>query len=70
MLQPKPFQLIKILCSVCVALVGLLGCSALSGCMVAGFSSGGSGGAGFIWPGGLGLVFVLLAVLWFLLRRR
>ena len=52
---------------VCAAALGLLGCSALSGCLVAGYSS--SGGA-FIWPGGLGLVFLLLVVLWFLLRHR
>lgn len=51
----------------CVALLGLISCSALSGCLVAGFSSS---GGGFIWPGGLGLVFMLLVVLWFLLRRR
>ena len=38
----------------------------LSGCLVAGVSS--SGGA-FIWPGGLGLVVILLVV-FFLLRRR
>ncbi|MGI4853804.1 MAG: hypothetical protein ACRYF4_07145 [Janthinobacterium lividum] len=54
----------RVLSSACL---GLISCSALSGCLVAGFSS--SGGA-FIWPGGLGLVFMLLVVLWFLLRRR
>ncbi len=40
-----------------------LGCT---GCLVAGYSSG---GGGFIWPGGLGLLFVVLLVV-FLLRRR
>ncbi len=40
-----------------------LGCT---GCLVAGYSSG---GGGFIWPGGLGLVVMILLVL-FLLRRR
>ena len=44
----------------------LLMCSMLSGCIVAGVSS--SGGA-FIWPGGLGLLVIVLAVL-FLMRRR
>ena len=38
----------------------------LTGCLVAGYSS--NGGA-FVWPGGLGLVVVILVVL-FLLRRR
>ena len=45
---------------------GLLVCASLTGCLVAGYSS--SGGA-FIWPGGLGLVVVILLVV-FLLRRR
>ncbi len=44
----------------------LLVCSVLSGCIVAGVSS--NGGA-FIWPGGLGLLVIVLVVL-FLLRRR
>ena len=51
----------------CAAVLTLIACSGLSGCLIAGYSS--SGGA-FIWPGGLGLAFLLLAVLWFLLRRR
>ncbi len=51
----------------CLATSGLVACSALSGCLVAGYSST---GGGFVWPGGLGFVFVLLALLWFLLRRR
>ncbi len=52
-----------------LAAVGLfvLGiCSLLSGCLVAGVSSS---GGGFIWPGGLGLVVIVLVVL-FLMRRR
>ena len=40
-----------------------LGCT---GCLVAGYSSS---GGGFIWPGGLGLLFVVLLVV-FLIRRR
>ena len=51
----------------CAAIMGLLACSALSGCLVAGHT--GHGGA-FVWPAGLGLVFLLMIVLWFLLRRR
>ena len=39
----------------------------LSGCIVAGYSS--SGGA-FIWPGGLGLVLLLLLAFFFLRGRR
>ncbi len=52
--------------SVCIVAVGFLSLPLLSGCLVAGVSS--SGGA-FIWPGGLGLVVVILLVI-FLLRRR
>ena len=37
-----------------------------TGCLVAGYSSR---GGGFIWPGGFGLVVIVLLVL-FLLRRR
>lgn len=48
------------------AVVGLLCAGALSGCLVAGYSS--RGGA-FVWPGGLGLVVMLLLV-YFLLRGR
>ena len=51
----------------CAILLGLLACSTLSGCLVAGYTSS---GGGFVWPGGLGLVFVLLVLLWFLLRKR
>ena len=41
-------------------------CNLLSGCIVAGVSST---GGGFIWPGGLGLLIIVLVVL-FLMRRR
>lgn len=41
-------------------------CLPLSGCMVVGYSSR---GGGFIFPGGLGLI-VMLVVLFLLLRRR
>jgi hypothetical protein len=44
----------------------LLGLPLLSGCIVGGVSSS---GRGFIWPGGFGLVLILLLVI-FLLRRR
>jgi hypothetical protein len=46
-----------------LASLALLG---TTGCLVAGYSS--RGGA-FIWPGGLGLIFVVLLIV-FLLRRR
>jgi hypothetical protein len=49
------------------ALLGFIACSALSGCLVAGF---GTNTGGFLFPGGLGLVFILGFVLWMLLRRR
>jgi len=45
---------------------GFVGLSGLSGCLVAGYSSR---GGGFIWPGGFGMV-ILVVVLWLLMRRR
>lgn len=38
-----------------------------TGCLVAGYRSG--GGGWFIWPGGLGLLLIILVLL-FLARRR
>ncbi len=52
--------------SVLLAMVGVVFTGGLSGCLVAGYSS--RGGA-FVWPGGLGLV-VMLVLLYFLLRGR
>lgn len=49
-----------------IAGVWLVAASMLSGCVAVGYSSG---GGWFIWPGGLGLLVVVL-VLWLLLRRR
>lgn len=46
--------------------ITLLACSALTGCIVAGASST---GGWFIWPGGLGLVVIVLLAI-FLLRGR
>ena len=51
---------------VAAALIGMMFFLPLVGCVVAGVSS--SGGA-FIWPGGMGLLVILL-VLFLLLRRR
>jgi hypothetical protein len=50
----------------CVLVCGLGAACALSGCLVAGYSSS---GGGFIRPGGFGLVLVLLLI-FFLMRRR
>lgn len=47
-------------------LVFLTGILSLSGCVVAGVSSG---GGFFIWPGSIGLLLLILVVV-FLLRRR
>jgi len=48
----------------CLLCLGLLGAIPLSGCLVAGYSSG----SGFwIWPGSL--VITALLILFFLLRR-
>jgi hypothetical protein len=52
---------------VCAAVAGFGVCSMLSGCLIAGYSSS---GAGFIWPGGLGLLVVLGLLLWLVLRQR
>lgn len=49
-----------------ILLAALIGAGALSGCLVAGYST--RGGA-FVWPGGLGLLLVIL-LLFFLLRGR
>lgn len=49
-----------------VAVTGLLAAMALSGCVVAGYSSG---GGWFVWPGSFGLLFLLL-ILYLVLRRR
>ncbi len=39
----------------------------LTGCLVAGYSSR---GGGFIWPGGFGLVILVLLLIFFLRGRR
>jgi hypothetical protein len=49
-----------------ILVLGLLCVGALSGCLMAGYSST---GGGFIWPGGLGFL-VLLGLLFFFLRGR
>jgi hypothetical protein len=47
------------------AVVSLLWCVVLRGCLVAGYSSG----SGFwVWPGSIAITLVLV-LLWFLLRR-
>jgi hypothetical protein len=51
------------LATLCAASVATLG---LSGCLVAGYSSG---GGWFVWPGSLGLLVIVLVVV-FLMRRR
>jgi hypothetical protein len=58
--------MLKLLARCVVLLAGLGSAGALSGCLVAGYSSR---GGGFIWPGGLGGL-VLLALLFFFLRGR
>ncbi len=47
-------------------LSGLAAANLLSGCVMVGYSSR---GGFFVWPGGVGLVLLLL-VLWLLLRPR
>ena len=55
-------RLLRILVVVLAAPLLAMGCT---GCIVVGVGPNG----GFIWPGGLGLLFVILLVM-FLLRRR
>ncbi len=52
--------------TLCAALLSLAACSMLSGCLVAGY---GTNTGGFIFPSGIGLLFLLGFILWFLLRR-
>jgi hypothetical protein len=54
------FAKLATLFAACVATLGL------SGCLVAGYSSG---GGWFVWPGGLGLLVIVLVIV-FLMRRR
>ena len=49
-----------------VIAVGFVVLGAISGCFAVGYTSG---GGWFVWPGGLGLLLVILIV-GFLLRRR
>ena len=60
----RPHNVLRV---VCAAVAGLLPCSMLSGCLIAGYTSS---GAGFVWPGGLGLIVVLGLLLWLVLRQR
>jgi hypothetical protein len=46
-----------------VASVATLG---LSGCLVAGYSSG---GGWFVWPGSLGLLVIVVVIVFFMRRR-
>jgi hypothetical protein len=48
------------------SLAALLATLELSGCMVAGYSSG---GGWFVWPGSLGLLVIILVIV-LLMRRR
>ena len=50
-----------------VSVAGLLAAMSMSGCLVAGYSTR---GGGFIWPGGFGLVILVLLLLFFLRGRR
>lgn len=63
--------MVKIRWQRCFARVGVTGAAllllgALTGCVAVGYSSG---GGWFVWPGGLGLILLLL-LLFFVLRGR
>ncbi len=49
-----------------LAVAALAACGTLSGCLMVGYSSA---GGWFLWPGGLGLVVIVLLALFFLRRR-
>ncbi|MCU1248943.1 MAG: hypothetical protein JWQ49_1972 [Edaphobacter sp.] len=51
---------------VCTLLASCISAAGLSGCVAVGYSSG---GGWFVWPGGLGLLIVILIIV-FVLRRR
>ncbi len=53
--------------SLSIALLSLLTAPALSGCLVAGYRSG---GGWFVWPGSFGFLIVLLLLFFFLRGRR
>ncbi len=53
--------------SLSIALLSLLAAPALSGCLVAGYRSG---GGWFVWPGSFGFLIVLLLLFFFLRGRR
>ncbi len=50
-----------------LALLGAMVCVPLTGCIAVGYTSG---GGWFVWPGGLGLLLLLIAIVLFVLRRR
>ncbi len=52
--------------SACIAAASLLGITQ-TGCMAVGYSSG---GGWFVWPGGLGLLVIVLLLIFFLRGRR
>jgi len=55
----------RLLRTVSTALTALLACTSLTGCLVAGYSSG----SGFwVWPGSIVITLVLILI-WFLMRR-
>ena len=55
----------RVLRSAFAAAVSLLWCTVLSGCLVAGYSSG----SGFwVWPGSI-VVTLVLVLLWLVMRR-
>ena len=48
------------------ATMASLVCVLCTGCMVVGYRSG---GGWFVWPGGFGLILLVLAILFFMRRR-
>jgi Na+/proline symporter len=51
---------------ICTLLASCIGAAGLAGCVAVGYSSG---RGWFVWPGGLGLLIIVLIIV-FVLRRR
>ena len=63
---PRIRSTLNISVKVCMLLAASITTAGLSGCLVAGVSSG---GGWFVWPGGLALLVVVLLIV-FAMRRR
>ncbi|WP_236657650.1 hypothetical protein [Acidisarcina polymorpha] len=69
MMDSKPYlKVLQSAAPACILAVELILSVTLTGCMVVGGYS--SGGGWFLWPGGLGVVSMILLILFVMRRRR